>query len=105
LWFLSWHALCRETFNYDRAPVYFVASARFAAQRFLAAATIARLPAAESFRFGFAAAGAACGFFDSAHLFRCASAIRARPAALMPRRLRFAGSGATAVSAGRPESI
>src|SRR5437870_699536 len=63
-------------------------------QRFLVAAMIAFLPAAESWRLGFGASGVA--FDDSpfslAHLFRCAAAIRARPAALILRRLRFGAS-------------
>src|SRR5258708_3511092 len=66
----------------------FAASARFNAHRFWVAATIAALPALLSFRFGFdssgiGGAGDLADFFDAAHLLRCASAIRARPAALM----------------------
>jgi hypothetical protein len=69
------------------------ASARFSSRRFLVVATIAALPARPSFRFGFDLATAAqAAFLDSAHLFRCDSAILARPAALILRRLRFAGS-------------
>jgi hypothetical protein len=65
----------------------FAASARLSAHRFFSAATIAALPTLLSFRFGFPASGptgsaAVSGCFrDSAHLFRCASAIRRRTAA------------------------
>src|SRR5437016_7376123 len=83
----------------------FAASARFSAQRRLLAAMIAFLPAAESFRLGFAA-------FDEpaltplilAHLAFCASAIAFLPAALIFRRLRFGVSDLALDSAGRPLS-
>src|ERR1700693_5343016 len=58
------------------------AAARTNAQRFLVASMILFRPAALSFRFGFWASDlAACGaapdcFLASAHLFRCASAMR-----------------------------
>ena len=66
---------------------------------------IARLPAAESFRFGFGASGAACCFLDSAHRFRCAAAIAALPALLIFRRPREGGSEAAAAGFGPPSSI
>jgi CheY-like chemotaxis protein len=94
-----------KTLNYYWAPVCFEASARFAAQRFLVAAMIARLPAAESFRFGFGASCAAWCFLDSAHLFRCAAAIAALPALLIFRRLRRGDSEAAAVDWEPPSSI
>ncbi|HEY1219366.1 MAG: hypothetical protein ABSE42_05205 [Bryobacteraceae bacterium] len=81
------------------------ASARLAAQRFLVAAMMARLPAAESFRFGFGATGAASCFLDSAHLFRCAAAIAALPALLILRRLREGDSEGAAVGLEPPSSI
>ena len=68
---------------------------------------IAFLPAADSFRLGLGDSCAAFGsdcFFDSAHLFRCASAMRARAAALIFRRLRFGGSAVAAGSAKPPVS-
>jgi len=86
----------------------FAASALFNAHRFFVAAIIAFLPAAESFRLGLCAASGAGGsaaFLDAAQRFRCASAIRARLAALILLRLRFCGSGATAGLAGPPESV
>jgi hypothetical protein len=70
---------CRMQFLYRvrQYPLYCAASfgvfalaafaARTAAQRFFAAATIAFLPVALSFRFGF---GDCTSFFASAHLFR-----------------------------------
>ena len=85
--------------------VYFADAARFSAQRFLVAAMIARLPAAESFRFGFGASGAAGRFLDSAHLFRCAAAIAALPALLILRRLRWGNSEVAAVDWEPPSSI
>src|ERR1017187_8434209 len=85
--------------------VYFADAARFSAQRFLVAAMIARLPAAESFRFGFVASGAAGRFLDSAHLFRCAAAIAALPALLILRRLRWGNSEVAAVDWEPPSSI
>ena len=69
-------------------------AARFAAHRFFSAATMFRLPAADSFRFGFlvSAAGAdSDAAFFAAHRFFCASAIARLPAALIVR-LRVAGS-------------
>ena len=72
-------------------------SALIAAQRFLVAAMIFRLPAALSFRLGFTAAGLTWGagvsacFLDSAHLLRCAAAILFRAAADIFR-LGFSGS-------------
>ncbi|MGD0870425.1 MAG: hypothetical protein ABSB88_12785 [Bryobacteraceae bacterium] len=84
-----------------------VASARFSAQRFFVAAMIVFLPAAESLRLGL---GAASGvefqdvFLDAAHLLRCASAMRARAAALIFRRLRFGASNGETRSAKPPDS-
>src|ERR1017187_4924869 len=66
---------------------------------------IARLPAAESFRFGLGASGAACCFLDSAHLFRWAAAIAALPALLIFRRLREGGSEGVAAGFEPPSSI
>jgi len=69
------------------------------------------IPSALILRFGFGASGAAGAAgadcrFDSAHLFRCASAMDRRPAALSFRRLRFGGAGGGAAgAAGPPESI
>src|ERR1017187_3695995 len=88
----------------------FFAAARFAAQRFFKAATIAALPAALSFRFGFGASGAtgddrSDSFLDSAHRFRWASPMRFRAAALIFRRLPFGPSGVAAVAVGEPVSI
>jgi hypothetical protein len=78
-------------------------------QRFLVAAIIAFLPAAEGFRFGLGAASGADGsaaFLEAAHLFRCASAIAFLPAALIFRRFRLGGSDVAAVgSAGPPGSM
>src|ERR1039458_943077 len=62
---------------------------------------IALLPAAESFRLGLGAASEV--FLGAAHLLRCASAMRARAAALIFRRLRFGDSGAEG-SAGPPDN-
>jgi len=42
-------------------------------------------PAALIFRFLTGAASSACAFFNSAHRFRCAAAIRIRAAALIDR--------------------
>ena len=83
------------------------ASARFSAQYFFVAAMIDLLPAAESFRLGLGAAAGVegCdGFLDAAHLLRCASAMRARAAALIFRRLRFGASNGETGSAGPPDS-
>lgn len=87
--------------------VFAACSARFNAQRFFVAATIALLPAAESFRFGFETASGAglSAAFLAAHLFRCASAIAFLPAALIVRRFCCGGSGAAAVSAEAPVCI
>src|ERR1017187_4168143 len=65
------------------------AAARFAAQRFFNATTIAALPAALSLRFVLGATGddGADSFLDSAHRFRWASRMRFRAAALIFRRL------------------
>ena len=69
----------------------FAATALFNAHRFLLAAMIAFLPAADSFRLGFGASGLDLDDspFILAHLSRCAAAMWARPAALILRRLRF----------------
>jgi hypothetical protein len=69
----------------------FAASARFSAHRFLVAAMIALRPAAESLRFGLGTGSDAS--LETAHLLRCASAMRARAAALIFRRLGFGDSG------------
>src|SRR3954464_4983567 len=69
-------------------------AARFAAHRFLSAATMLRLPSADSLRFGFAAFGTTVGpdsAFFAAHRRFWASAIARLPAALIVR-LRLAGS-------------
>ena len=83
------------------------AAARFAAQRFFKAATIAALPAALSFRFGLGVSGATGAevFLDSAQRFRCASPMRFLAAALIFRRLPFGPSGVAAVAVGPPWSI
>jgi hypothetical protein len=76
-----------------------------AAQRFFVAAIIACLPAALSRRFRFCGAGAAAGEdspFEAAHLFLCASAMRARASAdnfLRPRRPPVCGA---ALGCGEP---
>jgi hypothetical protein len=59
---------------------------------------IARLPAALSFRLGFAAS-------DSAHLLRCAAAIRFRAATDIFRRSCFGGSEEAAGEFGAPSNI
>src|SRR5947209_2676446 len=83
--------------RYRKCGYPFAASLRFSAQRRLVAAIIAFLPAAESFRLALgASADDATGAdfaFDSAHLLRCASAIRFRPAALIFRRFEFGTAG------------
>jgi hypothetical protein len=69
-------------------------AARFAAHRFLSAATMFRLPSADNFRFGFLAATSGAGAdvaFFAAHRRFCASAIARLPAALIVR-LRGVGS-------------
>jgi hypothetical protein len=73
-------------------------SARFSAQRSFMASMILFLPAALSLRLRCGASGvtirkegADCCLV-AAHRFRCASAIRFRPAALIRRRLRLGGS-------------
>jgi hypothetical protein len=70
-----------------------VAAARFAAHRFLSAATIAARPVGDSFRFGFGASAEEppAAAFCSAHRRRWAAAIARRPAALI-RRFGFAGA-------------
>jgi hypothetical protein len=75
-------------------------SARFSAQRRFVASMILFLPAALSLRLRCGASGvtifkegADCCLVAS-HRFRCASAIRFRPAALMRRRIRSGGSAA-----------
>src|ERR1019366_1557531 len=87
----------------------FAASARFAAlaaRAFARFATNAAFRALLSFRFGFdvAGAGGSAAFLEAAHLFRCASAIAFRPAALIFRRLRLpvGTSDVAADSAGPP---
>jgi hypothetical protein len=91
--------------------VYFAAlfaPALFSAQRFLVAAMIAALPAADNLRFALGAAfevDGSAAFLDAAHLLRWASAILARAAALNLRRFRVGASGVTAGSAGPPSSI
>jgi hypothetical protein len=69
------------------------AAARFAAYRFLSAATIAARPAGDSLRFGFLALSgeAPVSAFCSAHRRRCAAAI-ARLAAALIRCVRLTGS-------------
>ena len=78
-----------------------------AAQRFFVASTMAFLPAALSFRFGLGAFGATGDevFLDSAHLFRWASPMRFRAAALIFRRQPLGTSGVAAGSVGVPVSI
>jgi hypothetical protein len=80
-----------------RATTYFAvwaAAARIDAQRFLVASLILFRPSGLIFRFAFFATGLAVltavldSFFSAAHLFRCASPIRFRAAALILRRLR-----------------
>jgi hypothetical protein len=86
---------------------YFFAAALFAAHRFFSAATILALPAALSFHLGFVTAWDTFGAdspFTAAYLCLCASAIFLRPAALIFRRGRVAGS-VVAGSAGAPVSI
>jgi hypothetical protein len=59
---------------------------RFAAHRFFSAATMFRLAAADSFRFGFLVSDAgvdSVSAFFAAHRFFCASAIARLPAALI----------------------
>ena len=80
------------------------------AHRAFVAAIILALPALLIRRLGFVDFGVAgavgsAAFFDAAHLFRCASAIAFRPAALIFRRLRFVGSGVAAVCVEPPGSI
>jgi len=79
-------------------------------QRFLVAAMMRFIPSSLILGFGFggsgaAGAGGADGRFDSAHLFRCASAMARRPAALNFRRLGFGACGGAAAAAEPPESI
>jgi hypothetical protein len=70
----------------------FATFVRFAAQRFLSAATIAALPAGDNFRFDFLAFAAepTAVAFCSAHRRRCAAAI-ARLSAALIRCVRLAG--------------
>jgi hypothetical protein len=83
----------------------FAASARFAAHRFLRAATILARPFALSFRLDLAAFGEAVfSPFSFAHLALCAAAIALRPAALIRPRLRF-GASEVELALGRPSSI
>lgn len=92
------------TVVFFRAGATFLAAAfafaALAALAFLRFATSFAFAAAESFRFGFGAASGADGsaaFLEAAHRLRWASAIAFLPAALIFRRLRFAGSGVAAV--------
>jgi len=106
---------CRGPFAAFFAATFFeVAGSAFAvaaflsAQRFLRAATIAFLPAVLSFRFGlgaFVTDGDPDWPLDSAHRFRCASAMRFRAAALIFRRLPIGTAGAALGSVGPPSSI
>ena len=108
------HFMCRRQGHQPQAlslctaltRLVFLAAARCAAQRFFVAATIAALPAALSFRFGFGAAGAsgAVSPLAKAHLFLCPAAIFLRAAALILRCGRPVGVIVTA-SDGAPESI
>jgi hypothetical protein len=77
--------LLAGAFFFAAAVIAVADPALFAAHRFFNAATIAALPAAESFLFGFEGAGVADSTSprDAAHRFLCASAMRARPAALI----------------------
>src|SRR5262249_50825498 len=78
--------------------------ARFSAHRFFSAATIAALPAALSFRLGLVAGAAGTEApLAAAHLLRCASAIRFRPAGLIVERL--VDWGAAAAVGCRPLSM
>src|ERR1035438_1059036 len=85
-----------------------LAFAALAALAFFRFATSLAFAAAESFLFGLGAGAGADGStwtLDAAHLFRCASAIAFRPAALIFRRLRLpvGTSDVAAGSAGPPE--
>src|SRR5581483_225297 len=92
---------------YFRVAYVFAASAFFAAQRFLRAATMAALPALLSFLLGLADFGAAAADcpFEAAHRLRCASAIACRPAADIVRRFLFVGSVAAVGPVELPFSI
>jgi hypothetical protein len=70
---------------------YFFAAALSATQRFFVEATMAALPAALSFRFGFDTAGVSAAVLPlkAAHLLRCPAAIFLRAAALIFRRAGF----------------
>jgi hypothetical protein len=89
----------------------FAASARFAAlaaRAFARFATKAAFRALLSFRFGFDRDGAgSVALLAAAHLFRCASAIAFRPAALIFRRLCLpvGTSDVAAGSAGLPDNM
>jgi len=100
------------TLSSDESPVFWIKRSlawrlppASQPQRFLVAAMIARLPAAESFRFGFGASGATCCFLDSAHLFRCAAAIAALPALLIFRRPREGGSKRGGLASGHRQAF
>lgn len=83
-------------------------SARFIAQRRLVASLMAVRPAADILRFDLEGSGVAASAWtlDAAHLLRCASAIAFRPAALIFRRLRLAGSGVAAdVACASPRTL
>lgn len=84
---------------------YFLASARFASQRFFVATMIAALPAALGLRLGFAGASGFEPALASAHLFRCAAAIFLRAAALILRFGRSEDSDTAAGSFTLPESM
>ena len=85
--------------------LFYAVAARFAALAALAfarLATSAAFRAADIFLFAGAVFGSEAAFFDSAHLFRCASAIAFLPAALI---LRFAlGSFGVSAGAGASDS-
>jgi hypothetical protein len=107
-WGGIWHRrrhLFRRARDAVEQQLYFAdlaAAARINAQRLLVASMIRFRPSVLSLRFGFLASGLAAwaaapdSFLDSAHLFRCVSAIRFLTAALIFRRLR-AGSGVASV--------
>jgi hypothetical protein len=84
----------------------YFAAAFFAAQRFFKAATIAALPAAESFRFGFADFDVAGDVpLIAAHLARCAIAIFRRAAGENFFRLPVGASVVAVALAGPPSSM
>lgn len=89
-----------------RAIFFGTAAARFKAHRFFTAATIAFLPAAESFRLAFGASGLACADGSAsprifAHRRRWASFIRRRVSAENFLRLPGMASGVVAAWPGR----